>query len=345
MKILILANRDTGGTGYTLAHAINKVTPENQAVNIRGMNTFIAYPTIVDMADYSRSSIRQMIYGSDVIIFLEALAPFFEAFNLQKKQLKDKKKILLCMGSEWRWGRRQLIKQADRFLGNYKIVLGGADMFQPLDFTNPETNEQVHFDAVDESSVGYLPVVRSFDEITEKYGVSKPDQAALESFAVPKRKVVFTHAPTSEANKGSHIFYRAVTRAQQACSNLCFQSVIQQTWHATLGILARSDVLLDQAPPFPTAYGALSVEAGIFKLPAFSQVAPECRDFILRHTGLKTPHIVFSDEEDLFRKVATLAVDEKLRRTFGLANYDFCRQVHDEKPVVDRLLKIIEEMN
>jgi hypothetical protein len=259
--------------------------------------------------------------------------------------MKDKKKLLLCMGSEWRLGRDQLVKQADKLLGDYKIVLGGADMFLPLDFTHPETGKPTHFDAVDEEEVAYLPVVRSFDEIIERYGLSKPDEVALESFGAPKRKVTFTHAPTSELNKGSHIFFRAVTHAQQSCPNLVFTTVRQQTWFATLGILARSDVLLDQAPPFPTAYGALSVEAAVFHLPSFSQVAPECRAFIERHTGLKTPHIIFSDEEDLYKKVVMIATDEGLRREFGEMNYQYCKQVHDEKPVVDRFMNIVDKMN
>jgi hypothetical protein len=299
----------------------------------------------MDMADYPRSKVREMVYNSDVVVFLGAMEPFYEALKLQKKNMKDKKKILLCMGSEWRLGRDQLVKQADKLLENYKVALGGADMFLPVDFTHPETGKPVHFDAADEGEIEYLPVVRSFDEIQEQYGLCKADEVALENFNVPKRKVIFTHAPTSEWSKGSHIFYRAATRAQQSCPNMVFTTVRQQTWIATLGILSRSDVLFDQAPPFPTAYGALSVEAGIFRLPSFSQVAPECREFIKRHTGLKTPFIVFSDEEDLYRKVVMVASDEKLRREFGELNYQYCRQLHDEKPVVDRFMKIVDELD
>jgi hypothetical protein len=343
MKISILAVRDTGGTAYTLAHAINKITPENQAINIVGINTFIHYPMIVDMADYNRTKVRDMVYGSDVVVFLGAMDPFFDALNLQKKMLKDKKKILLCMGSEWRLGRDQLKVQADKLLGDYQIVLGGADMFMPLDIPQ-EAGGVKHFDATDESEVAYLPVVRSFDEIQANFGINKVDETALNSFAVPRKKVVFTHAPTSEVNKGSHIFYKAATRAQQTCSNMVFTTVRQQTWISTLGVLARSDVLYDQAPPFPTAYGALSVEAGIFHVPSFSQVAPECRDFIKRQTGLKTPYIVFTDEEDLFNKTVSLASDERLRKEFGELNFNYCKQLHDEKPVVDRFLKIVEGM-
>jgi hypothetical protein len=331
LKIVFLAVRDTGGTAYTLAHAINKVTPEHQAVNIVGQNTFIQYPMIVDMADYSRKSLREMVYGSDVVVFLGAMQPFYESLHLQRKMMVDKKKILLCMGSEWRLGRDQLIEQADKVLGEYKIVLGGSDMFLALDIPDASGKLFKHFDAADEDEVAYLPVVRSFEEIQTKFGVNSADRLALESFSVPRRKVIFTHAPTSETNKGSHIFYRACTRAQQVCRELVFTSIRQQAWVTTLGILSRSDVLYDQAPPFPTAYGALSVEAGIFGLPSFSQVSPECHDFIKKHTGLDTPYITFSDDEDLFKKTVALTQDADLRRHYGKLNYDYCRQLHDEK--------------
>jgi hypothetical protein len=345
LKISILAVRDTGGTAYTLAHAINKVTPEHQAINIVAQGTFINYPVIVSMGEYSRSRVRQMVYNSDLIVFLGAVKPYFEALQLKRKLLKDKKKILLCMGSEWRLGRDELITQADKILRDYKVVLGGADLFLPLDIPDKNTGEILkHFDPVDEDEVAYLPVVRSFDELGERFGLNKTDRVALESFVVPKKKVIFMHAPTSELNKGSHLFYRAITRAQQACKDLIFSTVRQQSWATTLTVLARSDVLLDQAPPFPTAYGALSVEAAIFRVPSFSQVAPECRGFIKRHTGLDTPYIVFTDEEDLFRKTVIIATDEKLRRHYGQLNYDYCRQLHDEKPVVDRFMRIVEAM-
>lgn len=345
MKIIFLAVRDTGGTAYTLAHAINKITPEHQAINVVGITSFIRYPMMVSMGDYNRKSIREMVYGSDIVVFLGGMKPFYEALRLRKTKMKDKKKVLLCMGSEWRLGRDQLIVQADKLLKDYKVVLGGADMFLPLDIIHPETKEPKHFDAVDEGEVSYLPVVRAIDEIQERFGLSKADEVALENFVVPKKRVVFAHAPTSERNKGSHIFYRACTMAQQACPNMVFTSIRQQPWVTVLGILSHSDVLYDQAPPFPTAYGALSVEAGVFHLPSFSQIAPECREFIKRHTGLNTPHITFLDGNDLMEKSVALATDAKLRKVFGDANYEYCRQLHDEQPVVDRFFSIVKEMN
>ena len=345
MKILFLAVRDTGGTAYTLAHAINKITPEHQAVNAVSTNTFIRYPIMVDWANYRRSSMRRMIYESDVIVFLGAVSPFFKGLNLTRKKLRDKKKLLLCMGSEWRLGRDQLVEQADKYLQHYKIALGGSDMFLPLEFMHPQTGEKKSFPEVDTKEVAYLPVVRSFDEIQAHFGLNPDDEHAVEAFGVPRKRVIFVHAPTSETNKGSRTFYRAATQAQQVVPQMVFTTVKQLPWVTTLGILAGSDVLYDQAPPFPTAYGALSVEAGIFSIPSFSQVAPECRDFIKRETGLDTPFIVFTSEEDLFKKTVMMAQDPELRRQYGKRNYEYCKQLHDEKPVVDRFMQIVEAMD
>jgi hypothetical protein len=344
MNIAILAVRDTGGTAYTLAHAINNICPEHHAISIRGVPNFINYPTFVETTDHNRATLRDMTYKADVVVFLGAMAPLFDFLHLQKTKLKDKKKILLCMGSEWRYGRNELIKQADDLLKDYKIVLGGADMFLPLTIEHPETHVVTDFPETDDKEVGYLPVVRSMDEIERTYSLCNQDKDALKAFMVPHEKVMFTHAPTSEVSKGSTTFYRVATRAQQAVRNMIFKTVKMQTWATTLSILSQTDVLYDQAPPFPTAYGALSVEAGIFKVPSFSRIAPEAQAWIKRKTGLDTPYITFGDENDLFQKTVRLATDEKLRRTFGKMNYNYCKALHDEAPVVNRFLKIVEAM-
>lgn len=334
--------RDTGGTAYTLAHAINNVcVEEHQAINMRGVNNFIDYPAIADMNDYGRETIRKVTYKADVVVFLGALKPFFDQFKLRKSKMKGQKKILLCMGSEWRWGRNQLIAQAKHYLGKYKIVLGGADMFIPVSWEHE--GETRSFDAVDEKEVAYLPVVRSFKDITNLC-LCNQDKQALSAFTTPKQKVVFTHAPTSEVNKGSELFYRVATRAMQIAPKMAFQTIQQRPWVTTLSRLGKSDVLYDQAPPFPTAYGALSVEAAIFHLPSFSQIDPWCKDFIKRQTGLDTPFITFKDEDDLYEKTVTLALSEQHRRVLGDMNYEFCKAVHDEEPVVERFIKIVDAM-
>jgi len=60
---------------------------------------------------------------------------------------------------------------------------------------------------------------------------------------------------------------------------------------------------------------------------------------------LHTPFIVWRDEDDLLDKVCRLAADQKLRRRLGDLNYQYCKRLHDERPVAERFLKILEEMN
>src|SRR4030067_2063372 len=113
---------------------------------------------------------------------------------------------------------------------------------------------------------------------------------------------------------------------------MALTTIRQHPWVSCLQTLAQCDVLLDQAPPFPTAYGALSVEAAIFHMPSFSQVAPECQEWIKQKTGLTTPNITLSDADDLTKKIIRVTQDPELRKALGELNYDYCKRLHDEKP-------------
>ena len=333
MKITILSVRDTGGAGYCLAHAINKVHPEHQCVNMRAQDSYINYPTLVEMGNYSVKLCRDMVHKADVIVFLGYMKPFFEGLRLSKQRLKDKKKLLMCMGSEWRFGRKQLIQEADKLLGKYQILLGGSGMF--LEY--PEG------DPIPEG-VKFLPPIRSFSEIGRRFGLCNQDEAALESFSVPKKKVVFCHAPTSDMKKGSETFYRVITRAMQILPDVSFLTIRNQPWYSCLNAIARSDVLFDQDPPFPVGYGGITIEASIFRLPVVTKIDPRCVAWLKRETGLDPPFVKFDGEEDLLEKVCQLAVNPKLRRLLGDLTYRFCKQLHDEKPVVERFFKIVDEM-
>ena len=336
MKILIAGIRDVGGNAYNLAHAINKLT-DHQAINLRAQSTYINFPCIADMGNYSMQQCRKMFYEADVIVFQSTLKPFFEGLGINKRKLKDKKNLLWCMGTEWRYGRKYLMQHTDFFLGNnHQILLGGSAMFFPGE---DEEKTPCPPDAK------WLPPVKSFSEISRRYNLCNQDQTALKSFATPKKKVVFCHAPTSEQKKGSPMFYRAVTQAMHALPDMSFLTIANRPWRSCLSLIAGSDVLLDQAPPFPVGYGAISIEASIFKLPVVTQIAPECIRWLKEQTGLDSPFVTFTDEEDLLAKIYRIAVDPKLRRILGTLNYKFCKAIHDEKPVVDRFLKILEEMD
>src|SRR4030043_165667 len=102
MKIVIPSVRDTGGTGWNLAHAINNVYPkQHQAIDLTAQKSYINYPTIASMGDYAKRQCRDMIYKADAIVFLGSFRPLFEGLHLSPARLKDKKKLLLFMASEW----------------------------------------------------------------------------------------------------------------------------------------------------------------------------------------------------------------------------------------------------
>lgn len=340
MKILIANVRDTGGTGWNLAHAINNVSKgKHHAVNLTAQKSYINYPTMADMGDYGKSACRKMFNNADVIVFLGAFKPFLskDGLAVQKRTIRDKKKLLLFMGSEWRYGRKQLMQQAEDLLAkNYGIAVGGSGMFLPGEDDEHTTVPNGTF---------FLPPCRAFTEIGGKYGVCNQDKTALEMFAVPKKRVIFTHAPTSEANKGSKSFYKAVTKAMQLVPNLTFSTVRGQPWVTTLRSLAVSDVLMDQDPPFPEAYGAISVEASIFRNVIVSRIHPECVRWLTEVMGTPPPIIGWKDDDDLMAKLYKLATDEELRKTFGNLAYEWMRKLHDEQPVVDRFMKIVDEID
>jgi len=335
LKIAIISVRDTGGAAYCLAHAINKITPENQAINMMAQDSYINYPAFVDMGNYNVKLCRDMVYKADAIVFLGYMKPFYEGLRLSKRRLKDKKKLLMCQGSEWRFGRGQLMKEAHELLGKHQICLSSPGLFLPYPKDQPPVPDDVKF----------LPPIRSFSEIGRRFKLCNQDEVALRSFSVPKRKVVFCHAPTSDVTKGSETFYRVMTQVHQILPQTSFLTIRQRPWYSCLSMLARSDVVFDQDPPFPAAYGGITIEAAIFRLPVVSKVDPDCAAWMKRETGLDMPLVSFDGEEELQEKVLQLAVNTKARRLVGNMTYRFCKAIHDERPVVERFFKIIDGMD
>ncbi len=337
MKIVIPSVRDTGGTGWTLAHAINSVCEgEHQALDMTGQKSYINYPTMAHMGLYTKSRIRKMIYDADVVAFLGSFRPIYTFFKLNPRKLKSKLKLFVFMGSEWRNGRKGLLEHMRKYVkGPSKIVVGSPCMMMPAEDEDKTPCPD---------DVGWLPVVRSFDELQSKYGMCNQDRLAVEAFGADTRKVYFMHAPTSEERKGSTTFYYAMTRAQQLLPNLNFKQIRGQPWVTCLQAMAESDLLFDQDPPFPETYGGISVEAAAFHLPIVSRIDPYAMEFWKRETGLECPVIQWTDDDDLFKKVYLLAKDKRLRMEFGERCHRFFRAIHDEKPVVERFMKYVEAM-
>ena len=328
MKILNLCFHDNAGAGYALSHAINKLSA-HQAINLRSTRDFTEYPAIAEMKNYDAPSCRRMVEKADVVVFHSAVKPYYSGLGLTKKALQEKKKLLYFHGSEMRFYGKEILAQADDLMDQYQILVSTPEML--LTCSKPAK---------------WLPVARSFQEIQGLYSRCNQDTQALEAFAEPKVKTVFCHAPSDEAKKGSNMFYAVLTRLMRELPNVAFLTIHNQPWTACLSLLSTADVYLDQNPPFDIcSYGLVSVEASIFKLPVITKMHGEVIDLIKKETGLDSPFITFTSEDDLTAKLYLLAQDADLRRTFGAKTYRYCRKVHDEKPVVDHFLEIIEGMN
>jgi len=327
LKILNLSFQDFAGVGYCLSHAINKLT-DHQAVNIRSNSGYTRYPAIAEMRDYNSATCRQMVYDSDVLIFNTSVQPFFQAFNLDPSKLKDKKKLYYCHGTELRYMGKDLLSQADQILGDYQLLISTPDLF----LYAPENAK-------------WLPACRSFSEIRTRYGLCNQDTAALNSYIEGKKMVTFCHAPTSEEKKGSATFYRVITEVVKALPYVDYLTIRNQPWVGCLSLLRDVDVYFDQDPPFISSYGTLSVECSVFHIPVVTKITSEVTSIIKRETNLKSPFITFSTDDDLMAKAYMLAENPKLRRTFGNKMYRYCKMIHDEKPVVERFLKILDAMD
>jgi len=334
LKIVIAGVRDTGGSAWTLAHAINRVAPEHYAIDMSAQRSYINYPQTADMTKYSKSTVRKILYQADCIVFLSAFMPLMKGFRLSRKKLKDVKKLMWYTGSEWRYDRARLMEQIeDKIRYNYDIAVATPGMMLPgEDDDNTPCPSWVKF----------LPWTRSFEELHQLYGICNQDQNALRQFTIPKERVIFIHAPTSEANKGSQTFYRAMTQCMQLVPTLTFSSVRGQPWANCLRAIAASNLLFDQDPPFPEAYGAITVEASIFKLPVISRMAPECIAWYRDKMDLQCPIIQWRNDAELVERMYHLATNKEIRDTFGERTYQFCKALHDEQPVVERFLSIVE---
>jgi len=330
LKIVNLCFQDFGGGAYTLSHAINKIYKgKHQAINIRSTGDYISYPAIVQMKNYTVPQCNKMISNADVIVYHSWCKPYFEGLMLDPAKIQDKKNILFFHGSELRNVGPDIMKEADELLGNYKILVSTMDLLNHVP-----------------KDADWLATCRSFSEIRRHFGVCNQDQTALASFGVPRKKVTFTHAPTSEVTKGSALFYRVMTQLMKVLPYVLFKPIRHQPWANVLRILPTVDVMFDRNPPegLGTGYGNVAVEASIFKVPTVTKLSKEMLQIMKRHTGFDNPFVAFTNEDDLMDKVIQLAEQPKLRKICGNLSYEYCKAVHDEKPVATKFMRIVEEM-
>jgi hypothetical protein len=323
VKILNLSIEDSAGAAYTLSHALNKQKGVS-AINLRMSNNYINYPTMADAKYYNREACQKIISSADTIVFHTAILPFMAAFNIDKEQLKQKKCLLYFQGSDCRHYGKAIMQQAKDSLGNFETLVSTPDLLEFI----PEAK--------------WMPVARSFSEITEKYTLPKPDADALKALNAHQVKVTLGHAPTNTERKGSALFMKIITDLIQSDPLIEYQVIQNMSWDSCLSALRDVDVYYDQH--IIGAYGLASIEAAIFKAAVFCKLNTNVLDVIKAETKLCNPFIQWETEDEIRERSFALAKDAKLRRKFGTNAYNYGKAVHDETPVATRFLKIVEGM-
>ena len=334
MKILNVSFADSAGAAFGLCHALNK--EGYSAVNLRSNDNYLNYPTIANMRNYDMETVRRMILKTDVLVFHTAMAPLIKAFNLapndmsleENRIMAEKKKLIYFHGSDCRQYGEEILEQADYYWGDYEILVSTPDLLSYV---------QDHAD-----HANWLPVARSFTEISSKYGLSWEDKVALDRFGEPFLKTILGHAPTNPEIKGTHIFLRVITKVVEKMPNGMYLPIQMMPWDSCLRTMASMDIFYDQC--LLGAYGTAAVEASIFKMPVVCLLKPEVQQIMEKESGLSSPFIQFASEDELEYISIKLCEEPDLRKKFGESAYDYCRAMHDEAPVVTRFMDIVAKM-
>lgn len=323
MKILNLAVEDMAGAAYTLSQAINHTT-DHHAINMTLSSNYINYPTMANAKYYNAEQVKKVIDNADTLVFHTAILPYMSAFNLTQEKLKNKKCLLYFHGTDCRYYGKKIVEQAQEYLPNFDIVVSTPDLLEYM----PQAT--------------WLPVARSFKDITQKYTLSAKDKRALHALGAYTTKTTLGHAPTNPERKGSPLFLKVMTQLIQADPNVEKSEITHVSWDQCLTQMRDVDIFFDQW--VIGAYGLASVEASIFKAAVFCRLNPQVLEVIKRDTGFDNPFIQWETEEELFERAYACVYKPEIRRMFGTKAYEYCKAVHDDAPVAGKFLKIVEGM-
>jgi hypothetical protein len=324
MHILNLSVEDMAGAAYTLSHAINKTQAgKHSAVAMTMVKNYINYPTMAYGKNYTADEIKKIIDAADTIVFHTAIIPYVSAFQLSKETLKDKKCLLYFHGTDCRQYGKAIISQAREHLPNFDVLVSTPDLLENI----PEA--------------AWMPVCRSFSEISERYQKKiKADLDAMDALNVTQSKVNLCHAPTNTARKGSDLFYKIITELVQSSPDIDYIPIQNMSWDSCLSEMSRAQIYYDQH--LIGAYGTSAVEASIFKAAVFCKLSTNVQDILKSQVGASAPFIQWETEQEIREASSALVQDKGLRDKIGEACYKFSKAVHDEKPVAERFIKLVE---
>jgi hypothetical protein len=319
MRIVHIGHRETAGSAYCLAHAINKLT-KHKAVNITFIDSYIHYPRLLSGSSLSRDTIRKILYKANVVHFHIHCAPFFTSLRLDPQKFRDKITLMYYHGTPLRTFKEKLTAEADEYLPNHLTTVSTPDLLEYVK------------DGV------WLPVCRSFSEIEKAYGAPVKDQMAINCFT-RKKTVVFGHATSNVEKHGSKLFFDVLTNVIRGNTRVRASIIINTPWDACLRKIAEFDVSLGEA-----VLGVMQltqVEAAIFKIPVVSLLTPETRALYKKFVGSEPPVVSWKNRVDLEDKLYLLVERGDVRRLLGLQMYEYAKKLHDEEAVVNRYLDIL----
>lgn len=322
MKVLHVGIHDTCGSAYMLCRAINRLT-KHKAVNIRFVNDYMRWPAFIEGSRYSKQDIKKIIYKADVVHFHIHVKPFFSSLGLDPRKFANKKTFVYYHGSMLRWYGDELTKPARELLPDHVITVSTPDLLAYI----PKDEE-----------VAWFPVVRPFNFIQSKFGFTAKDVAAARSFGKP-RITVFGHPVSNVDKKGSKVFFKALTDLTREKPEVRSDVVMNTPWVACIRKISQMDIVLGCAQP--PVYGLVCVEAAIFKKPAVSFLSPETAALYKQLSGEVPPVITWKDEKDLYGILHVLAENPEIRVKHGEALYKYLRPLHDERPIVNYYLDLI----
>ncbi len=323
LKVLNLSTQDMAGAGYCLSHALNKLG-DVQSINLRTSNNYINYPSMTEARYYGKDGCKKIVEDADVVIFHSAVRPFFDAFQLDREKLKEKRKFVYFHGSDCRNYGEQTIKDAKDVMGDFEILVSTPDLLAHV----PKENSH------------WMPVARDFQAIKTKYGDNALDMAAIKGWAELKRRTVLGHAPTNLQLKGSATFYKIITEVIETLDDVEFLSIKDLPWDSCLRLLRTVNVLYDQH--VIGSYGMVAVEASIFGAAVFCKLKPDVAVFLEREAGLKQPFIQWIDEDELRTQSFILAENVDAQKEFAAKTEEFCHRLHDDINVASRFMRILE---
>jgi len=320
LRTVQIGHRDTAGCGFMLAHAINKLT-KHRAINIRFVQNYMRYPCMVEAGNYTPAQMRKMLYKAEVVHFHIHVKPLFVTLRLDPKRFRNKKVLVYYHGTMLRNYTEELRAEVEEFIPDCITTVSTPDLLKYV-----------------KDSV-WLPVCRSFTEISEKYGQNSKDLKALRSFG-GKKAVVFGHPTTSVGKKGSKLFFGVLTKVIRGNVGVRGSMIINSSWDACLRKMSGFSVLLGEARLGVTQL--TQVEAAVFKIPVVSLLTQETAGLYKKLVGEVPPVVTWKDESDLQEKLYMLAERPDVRHLLGQDIHDYLVKLHDEQPVVDRYLEILK---